>query len=223
MRVLGIIAVCAAVFIGGAIAWWKINYPTYTYRYRMTVNVLDGDKVRSGQSVIEVKVSKQPQFGSAPPQVSYIYGDAVFVDLGDGRNVIALLAAGPNARDVDYPYNVVPELFGLSFADQDLAKLSSLSGSREAPANYLPTFVTFSDLNDSKTARVVKPEEFDRVFGQSTRLGRVVVEMVDAPITRSIEERMPNIINQLREQASTLQVRKADDPYTPRLGHFVGG
>ncbi len=44
-----------------------LNFPTRrAYRYRMTVNVLDNfDTVRSGSSVIEIKVHKQPIFGSA--------------------------------------------------------------------------------------------------------------------------------------------------------------
>lgn len=91
MKVLGVIGLVVALAIGGVIAWWKINYPTYTYRCRMNVEVLVDGAVRSGASVIEVRIDKQPKFGSAPPQVSHVYGEAVFVDLGGGRNVVALL------------------------------------------------------------------------------------------------------------------------------------
>ena len=219
MRALGIIGVCIVVLIGGAVACWKISYPTYTYRYRMTVEVLADGAVRSGASAIEVRVVKQPQFG--PPQTSHVRGEAVFVDLGGGRNVIALLAAGPAAKDVDYSYNVVPAVFGLTFADRDLAKLSSLRGIR--PVSRLPTFVTFADLNDPKTARVVHPDEFEQVFGPGTGLRRVTVEPVDAPITRGIEKRMPRIIGQLREQARKSQFSLPNDPYIPHLGHFIAG
>jgi hypothetical protein len=37
-------------------------------------------------------------------------GQATFVDFGRGRNVIALLEAGSQAKNVDYPYNIVPTL-----------------------------------------------------------------------------------------------------------------
>ena len=191
MRTLGIIVACLALLVGGAIAWWMINYPTYSYRYRMIVDVLSGGAVHSGASVIAVRVDKQPQFGSAPPQVSRVDGEAAFVDLGRGRNVIALLAAGPQAKDGDYPYNVVPTLFGLTFADRDLAKLPGLRGRREVPANFLPTFMTFTDLNDAATAREIKPEEFEQVFGPGVQLRSVVVEMTAAPTTREIAQRMP--------------------------------
>ena len=196
MRTLGIIVACLVLLVGGAIVWWMINFPTYSYRYRMTVNVLADGAVRSGASVIAVRVDKQPQFGSAPPQVSRVDGEAVFVDLGGGRNVIALLAAGPQAKDGDYPYNVVPTLFGLTFVDRDLAKLSGLRGRREVPTNFLPTFMTFTDLNDPETARVVEPEEFEQVFGPGVTFERAFVEMVTDPVTRGgIEKKMSWLSN----------------------------
>ena len=58
MKWLGI--ACAAIVAGFVL--YKINYPTYTYRYRMTVNVEVDGQMRSGSSVIEVRVSKQLVF-----------------------------------------------------------------------------------------------------------------------------------------------------------------
>ena len=39
MRTFGIIVLCIVAVIGSGVAWCKISYPTYTYRYRMTVEV----------------------------------------------------------------------------------------------------------------------------------------------------------------------------------------
>jgi hypothetical protein len=202
--------------VGGAIAWWKISYPTYTYRYRMTVEVLADGAVRSGASVIEVRIAKQPQFGNAPPQVSRVRGEAVFVDLGGGRNVIALLAAGPNAKNFDYPYNVIPTVFGLTFNDHDLAKLSGLRGSRQLPANFLPTLATFADLNDPKTGRVVRPEEFEQVFGHGVIFRRVFVEMTTDDVTAGIDKRIPGLRDPKHWNEQLL--REAYDPNRIRVG-----
>jgi hypothetical protein len=190
MRTFVKILLTIVLLIGGAVVWYKISYPTYTYRYRMTVEVMVDGAVRSGTSVIEVKVQKQPKFGQAPPQVSRFYGEAVFVDLGGGRNVIALLAAGPKAEDVDYSYNVVPTLFGLTFKDEDLAKLADLQGAREVPAAHMPTFVTFPDLNDPKTVRVVGLGEFEDVFGPDVHFKQVWIEMTGDPVTGGIEKKL---------------------------------
>lgn len=193
MRTLGIILASVvlfiAVLIGGAIAWYKINYPTYTYRYRMTVEVEDDGKVHIGSSVIEVRINMQPQFGSAPPYVPHTSGEAVFVDLGDGRNVIALLAAGSRAENVNYSDSIVPGLFDLPF--KDWAKLSDLRGTREVPGSRTPTFVTFTDLNDPNSARVVEPADFPKIFGAGVKPPIVTIEMTNDPVTEGIEKKLP--------------------------------
>ena len=185
MRTLGIIVASAALFIalliGGAIAWWKINYPTYTYRYRMTVEVEENGKLHTGSSVIEVRIATQPHIGPAL-YVAHGRGEAVFVDLGKGRNVIALLAT---EEYVNYPANVVPTLFDLPF--KDWAKLPSLQGTRDVPDAYMPIFVTFMDLNDPKSARVVQPAEFPQVFGAGVQPPKVTIEVTSNPVTKGIE------------------------------------
>jgi hypothetical protein len=179
--------------------------------------------IKSGSSVIDVRIQKQPEFGSSPPIVTYVKGEAVFVDLGDGRNLIALLASGPNAENTDYPKSVVPTHFRLSYEDHDLVKYPSLQGRWDVPERYLPTFVTFEDLYDPKTTRVVPPHALEEVFGAGVRLRRVWVEMTGDLITRRIEKEMPQIIQQLRERAQGMQMRRVGDPYFARLGQFYIG
>ena len=220
MRTLGIILLCILAVIGGGVAWCKISYPAYTYRYRMTVEVTVNGVVHSGSSVVEVTVQKQPEVGDAPAQVSHVRGEAVFVDLGDGRNVIALLASGPNGSDVDYPYGLVPRLFRTSYDEHDLPKLAGLRGRRDIPENKLPTFVTFADLNDPKSVRVVKSDEFSQVFGPNVRLSDARIEMTNEPVTRGIEQKMPEIAKRLREKDKVMQIKDVRDPYSPRSGHF---
>jgi hypothetical protein len=157
----------------------------------MTVEVLIDGQVRSGQSVVQVRVDKQPIIGSAPPQVSRVNGEAVFVDLGGGKNVIAALASGDKAQLVDYPSYIAPALFGATFDGREPATGSALQGIRDVPADYLPTFVTFTDLNDSATARIVKPDEFAEVFGAGTELRGVRVEMTRDPRTENIQRQLP--------------------------------
>jgi hypothetical protein len=202
MRPLGIIALCIAVLIVGAVIGYMSAYPTYSYRYRMTVEVMVDGAVRSGASVIEVKINKQPKFGQAPPQVSRVRGEAIFIDLGNGRNVVALLAAGAKAENVDYPYNVVPEVFGLTFDDRDLRKLADLNGSRDLPTNFLPTFVTFSDLNDLKIARIVSPYDFEKEFGPDVQFKRVWIEVTEDPVTRGIETKLSWLSHMERYRAN---------------------
>lgn len=187
MKALGILVAAA---VGLYVAYGFI-YPTYTYRYRMTLEVDVRGETKSGSSVIEVYLSKQPGFLSEVPSVATtVNGEAVFVDLGKGQNVIALLASGPDGRTVDNPQFVVPSHFMLSYSDRDLPKFPQLEG-RWDLNRALPTLVTFTDVNDPKTARVVRPEEFEQVFGPGVRFKGIWVEMTSDPVTRRIGSELP--------------------------------
>lgn len=197
MRTLGIIALCVGVLIAGAVIGYISAYPTYTYRYRMTVEVEVDGRIHSGSSVVEVQLVTQPRITTETPRVrAKVHGEAVFVELGGGRNVIALLASGPNASNVDYPKYVVSTHFKLSTVKpEDLEKYSKLEGHRDLQDDRLPTFVTFSDLNDAKTARVVAPQEFEQVFGKDVRFKRAWIEMTNDPVTVGIEAKILGLQN----------------------------
>jgi hypothetical protein len=157
----------------------------------MTVEVIVDGVVHSASSVIEVEIQTQSTFLQTPSFIPHVRGEAVFVDLGGGRNVIALLVSGPDGRNVSYPSEIVPRLFHVFYNDRDLPKLASLRGRRKIPESDLPTFVTFADLGDPKTARVVKPAEFSQVFGSGVRFSQTWIEMTDEPVTYNIEGKMP--------------------------------
>src|SRR5882762_2177881 len=85
MRRAGIVvtvAVCLVALIGGAIAWLKINYPTFSYRYRLTLSIEIDGKVDTGASIIEIIWKGGPEFGDVGPYHPIVRGQAVFIDLG---------------------------------------------------------------------------------------------------------------------------------------------
>lgn len=178
----------AAIWLRGFYA----QYQTYTYRYRMTVNVQVGTQIHSGSSVIEVRLRQTPKLlyedlSLVPSAV----GEAVFVDLGGSRNVVALLTSGPTGLGAGYPMAVVPRHFGLTHEDRDLPRFPNLKGTWTLPPADMPTLVTFARPDDPATARVIAPSEFERVFGPQYRLQDVTVEMTTDPVTSGIELRLP--------------------------------
>ncbi len=55
MRKLAVILVSILVaLIAAAVIWYKWNFPTTSYRYRLTVAVEVDGQIHSGSSVIEV-------------------------------------------------------------------------------------------------------------------------------------------------------------------------
>ena len=219
MRAPGILALCVLLLIGGGYVLWQLVYPTYTYRYRITVNVEAGGKIYSGSSVIEVRLVKQPQITMEVPRVATeLSGEAVFVDLGRGRNVIALLASGYKAQNVDYPKYIVSEHFKLSYDDSDLPKFPRLQGRWELASGELPAFVTFSDLNDPKTARAVGVTEFESVFGPDVHFKGVWIEMTSDPVTRGIEKNLKWWTNPGRPANTAWRAWLAGDTTGPSIG-----
>jgi hypothetical protein len=67
LRTFGIIVVGLMLLIGSGVVWWKISYPTYSYRYRLTLSVEAGGKVHTGSSVIEIVWHGGPEIGDVGP------------------------------------------------------------------------------------------------------------------------------------------------------------
>ena len=92
--VLAIIAVPAMYFLSAGIFQ---EWHTYTHRYRLTIEVETPEGAKSSGNVIEVSVQEKPDWGipATSGVLTRVEGEAVFVDLGDNRHVIATLGFGP--------------------------------------------------------------------------------------------------------------------------------
>ena len=188
MKWLGI--ALAAVVAGFVL--YKIAYPTYSCRYRMTVNVEVDGQLRSGSSVIEFWASKRPRVPGSILMKTGVVGEAVFVDLGGQRNIVALLASGPYAENTGFPEGVVNSHFKLNLLDdRHAASLSALRGRWELPSQDLPNLVTFSNPDDPATVRLLRADQLEQFFGSGVRWRGIVIEMTTDPATHMIESRLP--------------------------------
>lgn len=158
-------------------------FPDFVHRYKLTVEVDTPDGLKSGSSEIEV-TKRDVRWALIAPKGQYLYrarGEAVFVDLGKNKNIIALLAFGDAATHTDRISTLHIEAF-LSFAqrfDKDVWNGQiPLHGTRELTGDLIPTLVSFSDLNNPETARVVWPEEFPAVFGPGYAFRRATIDIL---------------------------------------------
>jgi len=194
--------------------------PTYSYRYRLTIEVDTPEGLKSGSSVIETTVRDDTE-SWGPPEARMVRsrtkGEAVFVDLGSGKHVIALLVMGPTGAD-DPDFNrLLPNLF----PHRELNEMRSWQdrkGQFTVAANLVPTLVILPDVNSPTTAQVVRPDEFETVFGPGVRFRRAWVEMTRDPITAELEQRLPMLVTQ-RDWMSHLysEPRK----FTPHFHLFI--
>lgn len=200
------------IMIISIVVIWKIMYPDYTYRYRLTIEIDTPEGVKSGSSVIETKRDTWPRWSShmGSDGRSVSKGEAVFVDLGNGKHVVALLAQGhfaENGRVREW----VPRAFfinkiGRNNSSEIARKLSKMTGEeRVLTGNLIPTIVTFDDLKNPESINVVyaadvfptdkpNPETLDNMeskLGTGYKFKSAKFHLTDDAITMNLETHLP--------------------------------
>jgi hypothetical protein len=198
MRTLGTVALCLAILIGGVVVWWHIKYPTYSYRYRLTLAIEVDGKVHTGSSVIEIIWSTGPTLGDVGPYHPSVRGQAALIDLGErGAIITALVAPSHDERgSIVWPEGVsalwlVPFAFGKGRNNDELPQLHQLSGHKDLAAENMPRLIWFANLTDPKTARRLKPSDIPSLFGSSARISAAYVEITRDPIVIDIDKKLP--------------------------------
>ena len=170
------------------------------YRYRLTVEVETPEGVKTGSSVIEVQQSVgRTTMGGFNQRIFYkTRGEAVAVDLPDGRTLYALLRSG---GDVEWAVRVIPFLSPDAGDDNPLDDVLLLKGKKELPrkwsavgplnnASAYPMMVTFGDEADPTSVVQVDPDDLAATFGEGVKLKRITAELTDDPVTTGIEARL---------------------------------
>jgi hypothetical protein len=166
----GPLALLAALVIGDQIT---INRPAHKYRLAVEVETPEGTK--SASSVVAL----HPDRSYSRRGQTRTVGDAVFVDLGSGKNLVALLAHVDNKlvlEDVNYvalrAYN---EAAGKRVSFNEMSRLTGIA---PVKGDLIPVLVTFADPANPATARAVAPDDAEAVLGKGYRLQGLTAEVV---------------------------------------------
>jgi hypothetical protein len=191
----GPIALLAALVIGDQI---RLNRPAHKYRLSVEVDTPEGPKSTSG--VMSVHPDRSYSRGGS----TRTKGDAVFVDLGRGKNLIAVLQHGENGGEIDGVNYIALRAYRAAGKNVSFNDISRLTGVVPVSGALIPVLVTFTDSSDPNTARIVRPDALDVTFGKGFRLHGVSVEVVPnglwpldfggvfgEPVTRGIEAKLP--------------------------------
>jgi hypothetical protein len=206
-RLIKIAVVCGLV-IAAVYGCVSLVFPKYHVRFRLTVEVKDGDQIRTGSSVIEVDYRIVPDgFVNLGGESGYrpVFGSAPTVDLGPkGLLFLTFLNATRtpqqiiefNKRIFCVLYDVaclpfsaystagsLPVAPAYSSQKAALDQLLRQSGPRDVPFVTLPQLVRFLDINDWTTMRIVSPSDLSASFGPGVELSRVVLELTNSVIT----------------------------------------
>jgi hypothetical protein len=194
---MGPLALLAVLLVGDQI---RINRPGH--KYRMTVNVETPGGLKSASGVIAVV----PYRGYNPGGNTRALADALFVDLGAGKNLVALLAHMDGDKvDLDginyVALRAYPEATGkrVNFSD-----MSKQSGIVPVTGALIPVLLTFDDPARPGSARTVSPGNAEAVLGKGFRLRQITAEVVPngfwpldfggslgEPVTRGIGRKLP--------------------------------
>lgn len=194
-RWLGPLALLVALVVGDQI---RINRPGH--KYRLTVEVETPQGIKSASGIMSVHPDRSYSRGGH----TSTKGDALLVDFGRGKNLVALLAHLDKSIDLDATNYLALRANKAAGRNVSFNELSRVTGAVPVTGALVPVLVTFTDPNDPATARAVPPDEMARAFGNGFRLHAVSVEVVPTglwpldfggplgePITRGIETKLP--------------------------------
>jgi hypothetical protein len=196
LKWLGPLGLLAALVVGDQI---RINRPGH--KYRLTVAVETPDGVRSASNVMSV----HPDRGYSRHGSTMTRADAVFIDLGAGKNLVALLAhSGDKGLDLDEINYVALRAYNAAGHKTAFNAMNRMTGAVQVDGALMPVLAAFTDLADPATMRVVKADDLEAVYGTGFRLRGVTAEAVPngfwpldvggwlgGPVTRGIEAKLP--------------------------------
>lgn len=211
LKWFGPLALLAALFIGDQI---RINRPGHKYRLTVEVETPDGRKSASG--VLAVHPDRSYSRGGQTRTV----GDAVFVDLGSGRNLVALLAHVDGKLVLDDINYVALRAYTAAAGGRRVSfnEMSRLSGVVPVKEALIPVLVSFADPANPGSARTVAPDDAEAVLGNGYRLQGVSAEVVPngywpldfggalgEPVTRGIQAKLPWLASADNSAATALR------------------
>ena len=206
---LGILVGLVVLVVG----FWNLNFYDVHVRYRLTVEVQDGDQIKTGSSVIDAPYGMQPDWSpSGPGALLRFVGYAPTVDLGEKGMLFLTFEDVPRtpnsirARNSQFfcasddmwclpfaaygePGTGVATGVGPAFSKQKaaLTELLRKSGPRDVSFVVLPRLGRFLNINDPLTLVPVSPYDLAASFGPGVELKRVILQLTDDPVTRPPE------------------------------------
>jgi hypothetical protein len=193
----GPVALLAALYIGDQI---RINRPGH--KYRLTVEVETPAGRKSAFGVLAVHPDRSYSRGGHTRTV----GDAVYVDLGGGKNLVALLAHIDNNLELDGINYVALRAYTSAAGGKHVSfnDMNRQTGIVPVTGALIPVLVTFSDPANPGTAHSVSPDDAEAMLGNGYRLHAISAEVVPngfwpldfggalgEPVTRGIRLRLP--------------------------------
>lgn len=193
---LGVIAV-------GLVGGDQIRLNRPDHKYRLTVEVETTQGLRSVSHVMAVHPNRS--YAGSGSTGTRTKGDALVIDVGNGKSLVMLLAQEGHPLDVDgmnyIDMRALNDGTGRRVQFRELKAIDEIAAVKGA---LVPVMLAFPDLTAPATARVIKPEAFEAAFGSGVKLRSVSVQpmppgwwpldfggALGEPVTRAIDRKLP--------------------------------
>ncbi|MBU6338394.1 MAG: hypothetical protein KGQ36_00250 [Rickettsiales bacterium] len=188
-------------FFLGIVVYNYVTYPSYTYRYKMTVEVETPEGLKSGSSVIEVHTEQwnswMTMLSNGYNGDSIAYGGAIWIDLEKGESLLVLLEKG---QDVDHANYMLPCAVPMkewnvdrSRPDEDEKACYGIRNRKARqyygtlknakgilPEKKLPTMLSIiQSSNDETIVDEVTPSNIVNAFGEGVKFKNITIETTD--------------------------------------------
>jgi hypothetical protein len=184
---------------------FRLNFYDVHVRYRLTVEVQDGDQIKTGSSVVEASYNIEPtwSWSGRNPHVRTV-GFEPTVDLAEkGMLFLSFSNATRTPAEIvernQHVFCAADDMYCLPFEaygkagtsipahnydrEVPLQMLLRQGGPREVSFANLPELVRFRDIEDWRTRTRVSPHELAASFGPGVELKRVILQLTSDPIT----------------------------------------
>ncbi|ESQ88968.1 hypothetical protein ABAC460_14400 [Asticcacaulis sp. AC460] len=174
------------------------RHPSYTFKYTLTIKETTG--LRQGSSVVKVNSSTSYGLGSGSHVTRK--GDAAWVELSDGRLVVALMEGrgAPDYRPgwregTDYLFM---HLYGIEWNPTDAAyekwsyqELARQRGTRRLAAEQMPILIVYDDQTDPDAYRFVDVANPAATLGGAVKSIAIDIAITDEPVRSGLKKKLP--------------------------------
>ncbi|MCO6177072.1 hypothetical protein [Ciceribacter sp. RN22] len=203
-----------------------LGFHEWQWRQKLTVSVMTPEGLKSGSSVTSARIEFPPKWtgvgDAAGMQRGGVTGEAVALDLGEGRYLFALLQGYTEWTAYTAFF---PELEGKALLKKEifpyLDRLVANTGqSRDVPREHYPLLVTFDDIADPTSVKRVDPANFEASFGPGYRLKSIAMSITDESVIEGRIQKMLEWLGPYPEpKLSPATGRTTDIPFSRSVSH----
>jgi hypothetical protein len=149
-----------------------------TYRYRLSATIESAGRVFLGQTVVQVRVIKQPPIGGIGSRYEVI-GDAVRIDIPGGSPVFALLGSRASSS---WAAEILFDTYGTT--EQNSGLLRVAPGAHVIPPDRYPMVIGFTNPALPGTAfEITPPRNPPAPVGTPISVSSMSIEITNDPVT----------------------------------------